>query len=131
MRPMTRRERRAERQRQYLMKGARPWASPDCRVSGENEGRRETDYEALLPGWLRPLDYKVSGETGALRVRGKARTWHLDGRANGHAPPPGHGWDRSGLTRLIEIGWTRLGKPIIHHNRRRLTAEAATASTDE
>lgn len=128
MKPMTRRERRAERQRQHLMNRATRQASPDYQTSGERGAPGEVNCEGPLPGWLRPLDYKVSSESGALRVRSKVRTWHLGGRANGHAPPPGRGWDKSGPTYLVEIGGTRLGKPINHHRRRRLAAEQTAGS---
>ena len=89
---LTRRERRAERQRRYAAaRKLPPEEQLDSRVSVGSGTRRETAYDAPLPGWLRPLDYKVSGETGALKVPSKVRTWHLGGRANGHAPPPGRG----------------------------------------
>ncbi len=101
-------------------------AFPGYQASGETGARREMDYEAPLPGWLKPLDYKVSGETGALKVPSKVRTWHLGGRANGHAPPPGQGWDGSGPTYLTEIAGTRLEKPIIHHRWQRLVAAVNT-----
>lgn len=107
MRPMTRRERRGERQRQYLMKRTTPPASPDYQASGESGATRPWDGETPLPWWLRPLDYKVSGESGALRVRSKVRTWHLNNRANGHRPPPGQGWDRSGPAHTVAFGWRR------------------------
>lgn len=79
-----------------------------------------TAKEARLAARLARLDYKVSGESGALKVPSRMRTWHLGGRANGHAPPPGESWDRSGPTYLIEIGGTRLEKPVIHHRWREL-----------
>ncbi len=129
MRPMTRRERRAERQRQYLMKRATPWVSPDYQGSAESGALGKVDYETPLPGWLRPLDYKVSSETGALKVPSRMRTWHLGGRANGHAPPPGQGWDRSGATYVTGYAGAKLPRPIIHHEWRRLTAEQMAHST--
>jgi hypothetical protein len=83
-----------------------------------------TAKEARLAARLARLDYKVSGETGAMRVPTKARTWHLGNRLNGHAPPPGQGWSRSGPAYMVgsdELG--RFAKPIIHHRWRRLTAQ--------
>ena len=131
MKPMTRQERRAERQRQYLVKRTTPWASPDHQASGENPPLGKVDYEAPLPGWLKPLDYKVSGETGALKVKSKMRTWHLGGRANGHRPPPGQGWNRSGPARVVRArGLGTPAKPMTHGEWRRLIAEAALPSTD-
>ena len=98
MKPMTRRQRRAVRHRRYE-------AARDVRLAVR------LDYGAPLPGWLRPLDYRVGGETGALKVRSKVRTWHLGGRANGHTPPPGQGWDRSGPAHMVEGDGTRLADP--------------------
>ncbi|MBI2171478.1 MAG: hypothetical protein HYU30_05590 [Chloroflexi bacterium] len=131
MKPMTRRERRAERQRQYLMKRSTPPASPDCQASDESGAIRPWDGESPLPWWLRPLDYRVSGESGALRIRGKGRTWHQGGRANGHAPPPGQGWERSGPTYVVKVpGLGILEKPMTHSEWRRMVAEPTTANTD-
>ena len=73
----TRRERRAKRRRGFL-------SARDGRIAAR----------------LARVDYKLPGETGALRVPSRVRTWHLGGRANGHAPPPGRGWERSGPVRL-------------------------------
>jgi hypothetical protein len=68
MRPITRRERRAERLRRYAAASeVRLTERLDCTVSGESGARRGTAHEAPLPGWLRHLDYKTSGETGAMR----------------------------------------------------------------
>lgn len=120
MKPRTRRERRAERQRQYRMNWTARWASPDHEASGQHGARGQTDCEAPLPGWLRPLDYKVSGETGALKVPSKVRTWRLNNRANGHRPPPGRGWDRSGPAYAVAGSGVRLV---------RLRAEQTAAST--
>jgi hypothetical protein len=120
VRPMTRRERRAERHRQYLMNRATRPASPGYQASGETGARRETDYEGPLPGWLRPLDYKVSSESGALRVHSRVRTWHMGNRKNGHAPPLGQGWDRSGPAYLVGAGGIKLAEPANHHQWRRL-----------
>jgi hypothetical protein len=124
MKPMTRRARRAERQRKYVAaKKTQPGERLGYRVYDDSGARRDMAYEGPLPGWLRPLDYKTSGETGAMRVPSKARTWYQGNRRNAHTPPPGQRWDRSGLTYLIEAGGTRLERPIIHHRWRRLRAE--------
>ena len=74
----TRQERRAKRQRSLL-------SARDGRIAAR----------------LARVDYKVPGETGALRVPSRVRTWHLGGRLNGHAPPPGRTWDRAGPTRVV------------------------------
>ncbi len=82
-----------------------------------------TTRQAREAARLARLDYKVSGETGAMRVPTKGRTWHKGNRRNGHAPPPGQGWDRSGPTYVVEAdGLGRLPQPVIHHRWRRQTA---------
>ena len=97
---LTRRERRAVRQRRLV-----------------------TATEARLAARLAHLDYKVSGETGAMRVPAKGRTWHRGNRRNGHAPPPDQGWGRSGPTYVVEAdGLGRLPQPVVHHRWRRQTA---------
>ena len=118
MRRMTRRERRTERLRHYLMKMATPWASPNYQASGESGTLGEADCEAPLPGWLRHLDYKTSSESGALRVPSKTRNWHL-------ANP----LERAGTTYVIGIGDLQLTKPINHYRWRRLTEEQMAYST--
>ncbi len=118
---MTRRERRASRQRRFV---TATQARLDYKVSSESGALRETAYERPLPGWLRPLDYKLTNESGALKVPSRIRTWHLNGRANGHKPPPGQTWDQSGPTYVVESAeMGRLEKPIIHHLWRRLMAD--------
>jgi hypothetical protein len=67
-------------------------------------GRAVTAWEARLAARMAKLDYKVSGETGAMRVPTKARTWYRGGRLNGHAPPSGRDWDRSGATYVVGAG---------------------------
>ncbi len=98
---LTRRQKRMARQRRFV-----------------------TAREARYAAWLAHLDYKVSGETGAMKVPAKGRTWHRGNRANGHTPPAGRGWDRSGPTYVVEAqGIGRLPEPVVHHRWRRLTAE--------
>ena len=100
------------------MKRATTWASPDYRASDESGAVRKVDYEAPLPGWLRNLDYKVSGETGALKVPIKIRIWHT-------------GWGRSGATYVTGYAGAKLPRRIIHYRWRRLMAEVAAGNTDE
>ena len=91
-----------------------------------------TTREARLAARLARLDYKVSGETGAMRVPSRMRTWHLGGRLNAHRPSAGQGWARSGATYVVEASELgRLAKPIIHHRWRRLMAGQPTKSKDE
>ena len=97
----SRRDRRARRQRNFL-----------------------TAKEAHLAAKLAGLDYKVSGESGALKPPTKGRTWHMGNRKNGHAPPPGKGWDRSGPAYVVESAdLGRLPRPVIHHRWQRMMAE--------
>ena len=98
MRPITRRERRAERQQRYAAASeVRLTERLDCTVSGESGARRGTAHEAPLPGWLRHLDYKTSGETGAMRVPTKAGKW-LPGR---QPRAPGAGRNTAGPVRVL------------------------------
>ena len=97
---MTRRERRARRHRGFV-----------------------TAKEARLAARLARLDYKTSGETGALRVPSKARTWHMGNRKNAHRPPPGKTWDRSGPTYVTATELGPLAEPVPHHRWRSLMAD--------
>ena len=64
--------------------------------------RSVTTREARKAARLAGLDYKVSGETGALNVPTRARTWHRGNRKNAHTPPPGQRWERSSRTYTVE-----------------------------
>ncbi len=102
VRPVTRRERRAERQQRYsTTKEVRLAARLDHRVSGREGNTRAIGYEAPLPGWLGPLDYRVSGESGALTVHTHSMSWHRAKSPNITIPPPGRGWDGSGTVRMV------------------------------
>ena len=90
-----------------------------------------TAKQAALAARLARLDYKVSGETGALRLPGKGRTWYLGNRKSAHAPALGQSWERSGPTYIVALDEVRLAKPVIHHQWRRLTAKPATVGTIE
>ena len=78
---MTRRERRAKRQRGFL-------SARDGRIAAQ----------------LARVDYKTAGESGALTPPYRSRLWHRNGRLNGHAPPPGRTWDRAGPARVVRKG---------------------------
>ena len=99
MTSVTRRERRARRLQRFV-----------------------TAKEARLAARLARLDYKTSGESGALKPPTKGRTWHKGNRLNGHRPPPGQDWDRSGPTYVVEAHGERFARPVIHHHWRRLVA---------
>ena len=53
---------------------------------------REARRAALQAG----LDYRVSGESGALIVHTHSLSWHRAKSPNITIPPPGRGWDGSG-----------------------------------
>ena len=95
--PMSRRERRAVRRLRFV-----------------------TAREARLAARLARLDYKVSGETGALRVPTRAGRWHQGPRA-----------ERSGPTYVVGIDEVRFAEPIIHRRWRRLMARTETDTTTE
>ena len=88
-----------------------------------------TAREARLAARLARLDYKVSGETGAMRVPTKTRTWYRGNRKSAHAPPPGQGWDRSGRARLVDTGPpARPSKSLIDHPPRSIANGSAADS---
>ena len=98
---MTRRERRAERQRRLVTKSEARWAARVAR-----------------------LDYRVT-ENGALKPPTKGRTWHQGNRGNGHRPPPGRGWDRSGPAYVVALDGIEFAQPVLHHRWRRFTTDRA------
>ena len=91
MTAMTRRERRAERQRSFV-----------------------ADKEARLAARLARLDYKVTNESGALRTLTHSLTWHLGNRPNGPRPPDGRGWDKSGLAFVVGLIDPGFPKIVVH-----------------
>ena len=111
MRPVTRRERRAERQRRNTVaREVSLAAGLERQVSNRDGADKATDYEAHLAGWLGPLDYRVSGESGALTVHTHSMSWHRAKSPNITIPLSGQGWDRSGPVRVV--GSTKLTLPI-------------------
>ncbi len=104
MRPVTRRERRAERQRRYAAaRDVRLAGRLENPVSGREDKARAIGYEAPLPGWLRPMDFRVSGESGALIVHTHCLNWHRAESPIITTPPPGRGWDGSGPVRMVVV----------------------------
>ncbi len=83
-----------------------------------------TVQQAKFAARLAKLDYKTSGESGALKLRGKVVIRESDSRKNGYAPPPGKKWSRSGPTYVIET--KELGllpKPIVLYRWRELNKD--------
>ncbi len=48
------------------------------------------------------LDFRVSGETGALVVHSHSISYHRAKSPNITIPPAGRGWDRSGRARVVD-----------------------------
>lgn len=83
-----------------------------------------TVKQAKLAARLAKLDYKTSGESGALELRTKAVIRASATRKNAYAPPPGQDWSRSGpayVTETKEQGL--LPKPVLHHRWRALNRD--------
>ena len=60
-------------------------------------GAKEAHRAALRAG----LDYRVSGESGALVVHTHSLSWHRATTPNITVPPLGRGWDKSGRARVV------------------------------
>ncbi len=108
VKPTTRHQRRARRQE-------------------ELSAAREAHVVARMAG----LDYRVSGESGALRVHTHCLTWHRSKSLNITLPPPERGWDRSGPARQVGKPEGRIAQPVNHHQRGKQVAEKATVETTE
>ncbi len=61
-------------------------------------GAKEAHRAALRAG----LDYRVSGETGALVVHTHSLSYHRAKTPNITIPPVGRAWDRSGRARVVK-----------------------------
>ncbi len=48
------------------------------------------------------LDFRVSGETGALVVHSHSISYHRAKSPNITIPPAGRGWDKSGRARVVD-----------------------------
>ncbi len=48
------------------------------------------------------LDFRVSGETGALVVHSHSISYHRAKNPNITIPPAGRGWDKSGRARVVD-----------------------------
>ena len=68
-----------------------------------------TDREARWAAWLARLDFKTTGESGALKVPARSK---VQNRSHG----------RAGSTYVVGVGDLSFEEPIIHHRWRRLTA---------
>ena len=70
--------------------------------------------EARLVARRAGLDYRVSGESGALVVHTHSLNWHRAKSPNITAPPPGRGWDGSGPVRAVVEPEGRIAQPVKH-----------------
>ena len=132
MRPVTRRERRAERQRRYATtREVRLAAGLEHRVSGREGKTRAIGYEAPLPEWLQPLDYRGSGESGALVVHTHSLSWHRAKSPNITVPPAGKEWGRSALARVVRVDKASATEQDIDHRRGKQIADIAAKETTE
>jgi hypothetical protein len=82
-----------------------------------------SNRQARQAARLAHLDYRVSGDGGALKAHTHSLAWHRAKNQNGPAPPPGRGWDRSGPTYVVGVHELGFPKLVIHHQWRRLIAE--------
>ena len=73
------------------------------------------DREARRVARLAGLDYRVSGESGALRVHTHSLSWHRSKSPNITVPPPGRGWDGSGPVRVVGKPEGGMAQPVNHH----------------
>ena len=88
---------------------------------------KEAHRAALQAG----LDYRVSGETGALVVHTHSLSWHRAKSPNITAPPPGRGWDGSGTVRVVGVDEADAPKQGIHLQRPKHVGETPTVETTE
>ena len=61
-----------------------------------------SDREAYRAAMRTGLDYRVSGETGALVVHSHSLSYHRAKTPNITIPPAGRGWDKSGRARVVQ-----------------------------
>ena len=90
-------------------------------------GAKEAHRAAIRAG----LDYRVSGETGALVVHSHSLSYHRAKMPNITVPPVGRGWDKSGRARVIEGPQTRITMLVIQDQDGNPIAAAITAKTTE
>ena len=61
-------------------------------------GAKEAHRAAMRAG----LDFRVSGESGALVILSHSLNWHRAKSPNITIPPAGRGWDKSGPARVVK-----------------------------
>ena len=88
---------------------------------------REAHRAALKAG----LDYRVSGESGALVVHTHSLSWHRAKCPNITLPPLGRGWDRSSRVRVVWVDQADATKQGVQHRRDKQVAKTPTLKTTE
>ena len=61
-----------------------------------------SDREAHRAAMRAGLDFRVSGESGALVVHSHSLSYHRAKSPNITIPPVGRGWDKSGRARVVD-----------------------------
>ncbi len=87
--------------------------------------------EARLVARMAGLDYRSSGESGALVVHTHSLSWHRAKSPNITAPPPGKEWGRSGPIKIVQVHEVDPSNPGSHEQKGNQLAETATADTTE
>ena len=77
------------------------------------------------------LDYRGSGESGALVVHTHSLTWHRAKSPNITIPSPGRGWEKSGPVRVVEKPEERIARAVDHHQRGKRVADTTTVESTE
>ncbi len=86
--------------------------------------------EARLVARRAGLDYRVSGESGALVVHTHSLSWHRARSPNVTAPPPGRGWDGSGPAHMVGADEVNVPKQGTNPQRGKRVPETATEETN-
>jgi len=72
-----------------------------------------SDRDAYRAAMRAGLDYRVSGETGALVVHSHSLSYHRAKSPNITIPPAGRGWDKSGRARVVQEARISITTPDI------------------
>ena len=70
-----------------------------------------SNREAYRAAMRAGLDFRVSGETGALVVHSHSLSYHRAKTPNITIPPVGRGWDKSGRARVVRAAQTNTATP--------------------
>lgn len=87
--------------------------------------------EARIIARMAGLDYRVSGESGAIVVHTHSLSWHRSKSPNITVPPLGREWDGSGPVRAVGKPEDRMAQPVNRQQRGKQDTEKATLETTE